>query len=169
MKPTIYNGCADRDDTFRTLTVGGSSDEVFNLLVRNMKELGLTATEVILLEYLLSYVSEGDARVSPSLKEMHRATGFAPGTIHAAKRGLVGKGFIKILNERNKKRTNTYDLAPLREKIEGLTKQEPIAIPEPKADAGEATPIKVSGRPLGQARLPHASAASLPCKKIEKK
>jgi DNA-binding MarR family transcriptional regulator len=140
MKSTIYKGCGDRDDrddTFRTLTVGGSSDGVFNLLVRNMKALGLTATEVILLEYLLSYISEGDARVSPSLKEMHRATGFAPGTIHAAKRGLVGKGFIKILNERNKKRTNTYDLAPLREKLEGLTRQEPIINQEPKADAGE--------------------------------
>ena len=141
MKSTIYKGCGDRDDrddTFRTLTVGGSSDGVFNLLVRNMKALELTATEVILLEYLLSYVSEGDARVSPSLKEMHRATGFAPGTIHAAKRGLVGKGFVQILNERNKKRTNTYDLAPLREKIEGLTKPKPIVTPEPKADAGEA-------------------------------
>ena len=106
-----------------------------------MKALGLTATEVILLGYLLSHVSEGDSRVSPSLKEMHRATGFAPGTIHAAKRGLVGKGFVKILNERNKKRTNTYDLAPLREKLEGLTRQEPIATPEPKADAGEPSHV----------------------------
>ena len=112
-----------------------------NLLIRNMKALGLTATEVILLEYLLSHVSMGDARVSPSLKEMHRATGFAPGTIHAAKRGLVGKGFIKILNERNKKRTNTYDLAPLREKLEGLTKRESIVTPEPKADAEEPSHV----------------------------
>ena len=108
-----------------------------NLLIRNMKALGLTATEVILLEYLLSDASESDSRVSPSLKEMHRATGFAPGTIHAAKRGLVEKGFVKILNERNKKRTNTYDLAPFREKLEGLTRQEPIINQEPKADAEE--------------------------------
>jgi|GEM_PF-2216453 DNA-binding MarR family transcriptional regulator len=127
MKSPIYKGCGDKDD----------KDDIFGTLVRNMKALGLTATEVILLEYLLSHVSKGDARVSPSLKEMHRATGFAPGTIHAAKRGLVSKGFIKILNERNKKRTNTYDLAPLREKLEGLTKQEPIINQEPKADAGK--------------------------------
>jgi DNA-binding MarR family transcriptional regulator len=106
-----------------------------------MKALGLTATEVILLGYLLSYSSEGGSRVSPSLKEMHRATGFAPGTIHAAKRGLVGKGFIQILNERNKKRTNTYDLALLREKLEGLTKQEPINNPEPTVDAAEGVHI----------------------------
>ena len=112
-----------------------------NLLIRNMKALGLSAAEVILLEYLLSDASESDSRVSPSLKEMHRATGFAPGTIHAAKRGLVGKGFVMILNERNKKRTNTYDLAPLREKIEGLTRQEPIAIPEPKVDAEEPSHV----------------------------
>jgi hypothetical protein len=118
---------------------------MIRLLIRNMKALGITATEVILLGYLLSYVSEGDAHVSPSLKEMHRATGFAPGTIHAAKRGLVGKGFVKILNERNKKRTNTYDLAPLWEKIEGL-----------------------SGVCAG-AGLPHAVAASLTHKEIEKK
>jgi DNA-binding MarR family transcriptional regulator len=140
MKSPIYNGCGDkddRDDIFGTLT-----PDVFpNLLVRNIKTLGLTATEVILLEYLLSHASEGNPHVSPSLKEMHRATGFAPGTIHAAKRGLVGKGFIKILNERNKKRTNTYDLAPLREKLEGLTKQEPIINQEPKADAGEGAHI----------------------------
>lgn len=140
MKSLIYKSCGDKDDKddiFGTLTF-----DVFpNLLIRNMKALGLTATEVILLGYLLSHASEGDARVSPSLKEMHRATGFAPGTIHAAKRGLVGKGFVKILNERNKKRTNTYDLAPLREKIEGLTKREPIATPEPKADAAEGIHI----------------------------
>ena len=116
-----------------------ANEACFNLLIRNMKALGLTATEVILLEYLLSHVSEGNPRVSPSLKEMHRATGFAPGTIHAAKRGLVGKGFIKILNERNKKRTNTYDLASLWEKIEGLTRTEPIINPEQKAGAGEPT------------------------------
>jgi DNA-binding MarR family transcriptional regulator len=136
MKSLIYKSCGDKDDKddiFGTLTF----DVFSNLLIRNMKALGLTATEVILLGYLLSHASEGDARVSPSLKEMHRATGFAPGTIHAAKRGLVGKGFVLILNERNKKRTNTYDLAPLREKIEGLTKQESIATPEPKVDAEE--------------------------------
>lgn len=127
MKSPIYKGCGDKDD----------KDDIFGTLVRNMKALELTATEVILLEYLLSHVSEVDARVSPSLKEMHRATGFAPGTIHAAKRGLVDKGFVKILNERNKKRTNTYDLALLWEKIEGLTKPKPIVTPEPKADAGE--------------------------------
>ena len=135
MNPPIYKGCGDKDD----------KDDIFGTLVRNMKGLGLTATEVVLLGYLLSHVSEGDPRVAPSLKEMHRATGFAPGTIHAAKRGLVGKGFIKILNERNKKRTNTYDLAPLREKIEGL-----------------------SGASQG-AGLPHAVAASLTHKEIEKK
>jgi hypothetical protein len=159
MKSLIYKGCGDKDD----------KDDIFGTLIRNMKALGLTATEVILLEYLIYYSSEGDSRVSPSLKEMHRATGFAPGTIHAAKRGLVGKGFVQILDERNKKKTNTYDLAPLREKIDGLASKEPIIIPEPKADAGEATPIRVSGRLLGQARLPHASAASLPYKEIEKK
>jgi len=131
--PNVNHGC---ESTRGTVV---SPNVVFNLLVRNMKALGLTATEVILLEYLLSYSSEGNSRVSPSLKEMHRATGFAPGTIHAAKRGLVGKGFIKILNERNKKRTNTYDLAPLREKIEGLTKQDTIDTPEQKADAGETS------------------------------
>jgi hypothetical protein len=77
-----------------------------------------------------AYQENADASM---LREMF----LTPGTVHAAKRGLVGKGFIKILNERNKKRTNTYDLAPMKEKIEGLTRQEPIINQEPKADAGE--------------------------------
>ena len=120
-----------------------SPDAASCFLIRNMKELEITASEIIFLEYLMShgFTWEADCTVSPSLKEMHRATGLATATIHAAKRGLVGKGFINILNERNKKRTNTYDLAPLREKIEGLTRQEPINTPESKADAGEAPHI----------------------------
>jgi hypothetical protein len=136
MKSTIYKGSGDKDDKddiCGTLTLDGVS----TVIVHNMKTLGLTATEVILLEYLLSYSSEGESHVAPSLKEMHRATGFAPGTIHAAKRGLISKGFVTILNERNEMRTNNYDLSLLWEKLEGLTGQQSDGNPNTKAATGE--------------------------------
>ena len=139
MKPTIYDGYDDRDDISPAFTVGASPDVVSYALVRNMKELGLTASEVIFLEYLMShgFTWEADCTVSPSLKEMHRATGLAMATIHAAKRGLVAKGFIKISNERNKQRTNTYNFLPLRGKLAEFAERKLSVTPEPKADPRE--------------------------------
>jgi DNA-binding MarR family transcriptional regulator len=136
MNSTIYN---DRDDISPAFTVGASPEAVPYFLIRNMKEMKLTASEVIFLEYLMShgFTWEADCTVSPSLKEMHRATGLAMATIHAAKRGLVAKGFIKISNERNKQRTNTYNFLPLREKLAEFAERKLSVTPEPKADPGE--------------------------------
>jgi DNA-binding MarR family transcriptional regulator len=130
----------DRDDISPAFTAGYlSPDAVSNLLVRNMKALVLTSAEIVFLEYLMShgFSWEADCSVSPSLKEMHRATGLATGTIHAAKKGLVAKGFIKILNERNKQRTNTYNFMPLREKLEEFARRRLPATPERKVDNEE--------------------------------
>jgi len=135
----IRNDYNDRDDISPAFTVGGSPDAVSYVLVRQMKEMELTASEVIFLEYLMShgFTWEADCSVSPSLKEMHRVTGLATATIHTAKRGLIAKGFIKISDERNKKRTNTYNLVPLREKLEEFARQRLPVTPENKVDAGE--------------------------------
>jgi len=116
-----------------------SPDAASCFLIRNMKELEITASEIIFLEYLMShgFTWEADCTVSPSLKEMHRATGLAMATIHAAKRGLVAKGFIKISNERNKQRTNTYNFLPLRGKLAEFAERKLSVTPEPKADPRE--------------------------------
>ncbi len=80
---------------------------------------------------------EGNCVVASSLKEMHRATGLATGTIHKAKSGLVRKGLVQILNTRNKERTNTYNLLPLRERLAEFAEWKLPATPEPKADEVE--------------------------------
>jgi DNA-binding MarR family transcriptional regulator len=115
------------------------SDVFPNLLIRNMKVLGLASAEIVFLEYLISgnFSWEGNCVVPVSLKEMHRATGLATGTIHAAKKRLVAKGLVQILNTRNKERTNTYNLLPLREKLAEFADWHLPATPEPKADSEE--------------------------------
>lgn len=144
MKPPIYNefgGKDDRDDIIPAFTVPQASADAFTAqIVRNMKTLGLTSAEIVFLDYLMSHGFSwtGDCRVSPSLKEMHRATNLAPGTIHAAKQGLINKGFIKVINERNKQRTNTYTLLPLREKLYEIAWRKFPATPDPTVDEGKA-------------------------------
>ena len=141
MKPMTYKGCDgndDNDDTFPTFTY----DQVFpNLLIRNMKRLELTSAEFVLVSYLIShgFSWKGNCVVAASLKEMHRATGLATGTIHKAKSGLVKKGLVQILNTRNKERTNTYDLLPLRERLAEVAEWRIPATPEPKADEKESS------------------------------
>jgi hypothetical protein len=97
----------------------------------------MTTPDLVKLAPTLSAAERYKLMTADCMKAMHRATGFAPGTIHAAKRGLVSKGFVTILNERNKKRTNTYDLSLLWEKLEGLTGQQSSDAPDRKAETGE--------------------------------
>ena len=100
--------------------------QVPNLLIRNMKELKLRGVDVIFLEYLLSHEFswENGFKVYPSMKTMSAVTGIAYGTINEAKKRLVARGFIGIvMNERNKYRTNTYDLIPLRQKLDAFAKR----------------------------------------------
>ena len=93
-----------------------------NLLIQNKKALGLTTSELFLLQYLMSYGSAHEIAdwVYPSLKEMSKMTGLSTGTIHAAKDGLVNKGFIEILKKENPYGTNYYNLFPIREKLEHI-------------------------------------------------
>lgn len=138
--PDVMHGCENTRET----AAWASPVAYQHLLIRNMKALGLTSAEIVFLEYLMAhgFSWKADCRVSPSLKEMHRATGLATGTIHNAKKGLVNKGLIKILNERNKERTNTYNLLPLREKLAEFAEWRLPQTPEPKADAGEPSPCE---------------------------
>jgi hypothetical protein len=102
-----------------------------------MKRLELTSAEFVLVNYLTAgdFSWQQNCVVASSLKEMHRATGLATGTIHTAKRGLVSKGLVQILNTRNKERTNTYNLLPLREKLAEFAEWR---TPEPTPEAGKA-------------------------------
>jgi DNA-binding MarR family transcriptional regulator len=117
----------------------GTPDAFPNLLIRNMKRLGLSSAEVVFLEYLIScdFTWKADCVVASSLKEMHRTTGLATGTIHAAKRGLVSNGLVQILNTKNKERTNTYNLLPLREKLAEFAEWRIPTDPTPKAETGD--------------------------------
>ena len=88
------------------------------LLIRKMREFGLTPSEFALLTHFLAAGSRGDGdTVSASLRRAEKETGLAHGTVYRAKDGLLAKGILKITNERNKARTNTYDLTPLKEKL----------------------------------------------------
>ena len=100
--------------------------QVPNLLIRDMKELKLRGVDVNFLAYLISheFSFENGFRVYPSIKTMSRLTGIAYGTLNEAKKRLVRNGFIGIvMNERNKYRTNTYDLIPLRQKLDAIAKR----------------------------------------------
>ena len=113
-----------------------------NLLIRNMKVLEITSAEFVFVTYLISgsFSWEGNCVVAASLKEMHRVTGLAPGTIHKAKDGLVRKGLVQILNTRNKERTNTYNLLPLRERLAEFAEWKLPATPEPTVDERDWSP-----------------------------
>ena len=91
-------------------------------LIRNMAQLKLTPSEFIFLSYLLSADDawKQGRPVAIPLRDAQRATGLSWGTIHSAKRGLIGKHFMSIMNVRNKARTNTYDLSPMRRKLEDV-------------------------------------------------
>lgn len=121
---------------------GASPDAFPNLLIGHMKDTGITSAEFVFVSYLTKdgFSWDGNCVVAASLKEMHRATGLAPGTIHKAKSGLVKKGLVQILNTRNKQRTNTYDLLPLREKLAEFAEWRLPATPEAKADEGVTQP-----------------------------
>ena len=141
MKPMIYKGCGDKDDK-DDISASFIYDEAYpNLLIRNMKALELTSAEFVFVSYMISggFSWKADCAVAASLKEMHRATGLATGTIHKAKDGLVKKGLVQILNTRNKERTNTYNLLPLREKLAEFAEWRLPAPPEPKAEAEESS------------------------------
>jgi hypothetical protein len=88
-------------------------------LIRNMAELKLAPSEFIFLAYLLAVDSawKQGGSIAVPLHVVEEATGLSIGTIHAAKRGLIAKGFMTVLNIRNQARTNTYDLSPLRQKL----------------------------------------------------
>lgn len=142
MKPTIYKGCGDKDDK-DDISASFTYDDVYpNLLIRNMKRLEISSAEFVFVAYLTKDGFSGDWNciVASSLKEMHRATGLATGTIHKAKSGLVNKGLVQILNKRNKERTNTYNLLPLREKLAEFAEWKLPAPPELKANKSDLSP-----------------------------
>jgi len=146
MNPALYSdrdSSDSKDSISRAFTDDQASHDAFpNLLIRSMKRLGLTSAEVVFLEYLISdgFSWQGNCVVSASLKEMHRATGLATGTIHKAKNGLVQNGLVQILNTRNKERTNTYNLLSLREKLAEFAEWRISEDPTPEADATEISP-----------------------------
>jgi hypothetical protein len=102
-----------------------------NLLMFHMKDLGLKAPDVIFLIHLISHGLswENNFPICLSMKEMAKVTGMAYNTILAAKKRLESNGFITISAVRNQMRTNTYDLNPLMEKLNGLV--EPVMTQQP--------------------------------------
>ncbi len=88
-------------------------------LIRNMAELNLAPSEFVFLAYLMAVDNEWKkgGSIAVPLHVVEEATGLSIGTIHAAKRGLIAKEFMTVLNVRNQARTNTYDLSPLRRKL----------------------------------------------------
>ncbi len=101
--------------------IEGTLAEIPAQLIRNMAELKLEPVEVIFLAYLLVADpgwKEGKPVALP-LRDVEQATGLSIGTIHKAKKGLIDKGFMAIMNVRNQARTNTYDLSPMRQRLDG--------------------------------------------------
>jgi hypothetical protein len=90
-----------------------------NILLRNRVALKLAPAEWSLLIDLLSRALQESAEflVYPSVGEIVAQTGYVSTTIHTAKDGLVEKKMMKIPNERNRLRTNFYDLRPCIEKL----------------------------------------------------
>jgi hypothetical protein len=91
-------------------------------LISRMAELRLEPAEFILLTFLFAADDAGktDGTVSVALRIVSQSTGLAYATVHYAKKCLVAKGFIAVLNIRNLARTNTYDLSPLRRKLRDI-------------------------------------------------
>ena len=91
-------------------------------LISRMAELELEPAEFILLVFFLAVddVGKRGGTISVSLKIVGQATGLAYATVHYAKKCLVAKGFIAVLNIRSITRTNTYDLSPLRRKLRDI-------------------------------------------------
>lgn len=99
-------------------------------LIRNMAQLKLDPIEFIFLSYLLAADAEWkeEKPVALPLRDIQQATGLSIGTIHKAKRGLIDKGFISIMNVRNLGRTNTYDLSPMRQKFTGRPVNQGVSV-----------------------------------------
>ncbi len=111
----------ERRQRHRKQAVEWTLAEILAQLIRNMAQLKLDPIEVIFLAYLLTADAgwkEGKPVALP-LRDVEQATGLSIGTIHKAKKGLVDKGFMAILNVRNQARTNTYDLSPMRQRLDG--------------------------------------------------
>ena len=83
------------------------------------QSLNLAPSEFVFLAYLMAVDNEWKkgGSIAVPLHVVEEATGLSIGTIHAAKRGLIAKEFMTVLNVRNQARTNTYDLSPLRGKL----------------------------------------------------
>lgn len=115
--------------------------KVPSLLIRHHKALGLKRAEFV---FLCNLISQSDSAFTacPSIKRMAKDLGVSPTTLHAAEKALIEKGFIAILPVRNKFRTNTYNLLPLREKLDQLAKvmlphADKVDAAEPKATNGQ--------------------------------
>lgn len=99
--------------------------QVPTLVIRELKALALEPREVILLLYILSFAFMADdgGVVAVSLREMSRLTGLSSATIHAAKNGLIAKGFIALVDARNQDRVDMFDLSPLEARLDSFTKE----------------------------------------------
>ena len=141
MKPAICNA-RDSSDSNDSISSAFTGNAFPNLLIRNMKALKITSAEFVFVAYLTKdgFSWDENCVVSASLKAMHRATGLATGTIHKAKSGLVKKELVQILNTRNKERTNTYNLLPLRERLAEFAEWKLPATPEPTVDERDWSP-----------------------------
>jgi hypothetical protein len=107
-----------------------------NVLLWNRAALKLAPAEWILLVDLLSRAlrESADFLVHPSVGEIAAQTGYVSTTIHTAKDGLLEKEMLEIPNERNRLRTNFYDLRPCIEKLnrfsrDKLAKENPDEYP----------------------------------------
>jgi DNA-binding MarR family transcriptional regulator len=111
----------ERRQQHRKQAVEWTLAEIPAQLIRDMAQLRLEPTEFIFLAYLLAADvgwKEGKPVALP-LRDVEQATGLSIGTIHKAKKGLIDKGFMAIVNVRNQARTNTYDLSPMRQRLDG--------------------------------------------------
>lgn len=108
------NKCGKRQ-THRERAIEWDLIEIPAQLIRDMARLDLTPAELIFIMYLLS-VGHGWKQghtIALPLRNVKQATGLSQATIHKAKRGLIEKGFMTIVNIRNQARTNTYDVGPM--------------------------------------------------------
>lgn len=147
------NGSGGRFDYGKLVSRSGIT-KLSNLLIRDMKALGLEPKEVIFIAYLLSgpFLGDNGSVVRVSLKAMHRDTGISLVTIHDLKDSLAAKGFITIQRERNRERTNGYDMNLLREKLERFARSktvDQIGATFARAEESFVRPGK-RGHPLGQ-------------------
>ncbi|MBU6500238.1 MAG: hypothetical protein KGJ89_00165 [Patescibacteria group bacterium] len=96
-----------------------------NILLQRRNELQLTISEMDFILQLLSRVKDGEYGniIGPPIAKVAKQLGCTPTTLHGAKKRLVGKGYLAIINERNDLRTNIYDLRPFMEKINKHARQ----------------------------------------------